>query len=91
VIRNNGLSIALSSHLEDSTPERIESSTALRVDAERPESLGNARFERAAFSSGGRRAEVPATLALRARSLWPSERRLPGGLELDLLGLCNTL
>ena len=54
VLGNNGVSIALSCHFEDSTPESIESSTASWVGKERHDFLGNARFERAAFGSGGR-------------------------------------
>ncbi len=53
--------------------------------------LGNARFERAAFGSGGRRRVVPATLALRPRGLLHVQRQLPGGLELDFFPLGDPL
>jgi hypothetical protein len=53
--------------------------------------LGNARFERAAFGSGGRLPMRSATLALWARGLRSVERQLPSGLELDPLGLSNAL
>jgi len=71
VIRNDGMSIALFRHFEDSTPERFESSTASWVDPGRLENLGNARFERAAFGSGGRRRCVPHTPAMEGSPVSP--------------------